>query len=53
MNGQSNSAVEVAKIEVAACTRLLNFEGVLGYSGHVSQRLPEGISTLSCTGIQK
>ena len=43
---QSNSAVEIAKIEVAACPRLLNFEGVLGYSGHVSQRLPDGETLL-------
>jgi hypothetical protein len=29
----SNSTVERAKIEVAACTRLLNNENILGYSG--------------------
>ena len=46
MDTLSNSAVEVAKIEVAACTRLLNHEGVLGYSGHVSQRLPDGDTLL-------
>ncbi len=37
----SNSVVERLKIEVCACTRLLNMEGILGYSGHVSVRLPE------------
>ena len=37
----SNSAVEHLKIEVAACTRLLNNEEILGYSGHVSVRLPD------------
>ena len=37
----SNSMVENLKIEVAACTRLLNNEGILGYSGHVSVRLPD------------
>jgi len=42
----SNSAVERLKIEVAACTRLLNNEGILGYSGHVSARLPDGETLL-------
>ena len=46
MDSLSNSAVETAKIEVAACTRLLNNEGVLGYSGHVSKRLPDGDTLL-------
>jgi len=41
MDGFSNSEVEKAKIEVAACTRLLNHEGILGYSGHVGLRLPD------------
>lgn len=42
----SNSTVERFKIEVAACTRLLNNEGILGYSGHVSVRLPDRESLL-------
>ena len=42
----SNSTVEHLKIEVAACTRLLNREGILGYSGHVSVRLPDRESLL-------
>ena len=45
-DGLSNSAVERCKIEVAACTRLLNNEGILGYSGHVSARLPDGETML-------
>ncbi len=46
MDGLSNSTVESLKIEVAACTRLLNAEGILGYSGHVSARLPDGDTLL-------
>ena len=42
----SNYAVENLKVQVAACTRLLNNEGILGYSGHVSARLPDGQSLL-------
>lgn len=42
----SNSIVDQLKIEVAACTRLLNHEGILGYSGHVSVRLPDRRSLL-------
>ena len=45
-DGDSNYAVENLKIQVAACTRLLNKEGILGYSGHVSARLPDGQSLL-------
>jgi len=44
--GSSNYAVENLKVQVAACTRLLNNEGILGYSGHVSARLPDGESLL-------
>jgi ribulose-5-phosphate 4-epimerase/fuculose-1-phosphate aldolase len=46
MDGLSNSRVEQLKFEVAACTRLLNHEGILGYSGHVSARLPDGETLL-------
>ena len=28
--------------DIAACTRLMNLEGVIGYSGHVGARLPDG-----------
>ena len=42
----ASATIERLKIEVAACTRLLNAEGILGYSGHVSARLPDGKSLL-------
>ena len=32
--------IERLKLEVAACTRLLNMEGIMDYSGHVSARVP-------------
>ena len=41
-----NSPEARLKIEVATCTRLLNMEGILGYSGHVSVRMPDGKSLL-------
>ena len=28
--------------QVAACTRIMNAEGLIDYSGHVSARLPDG-----------
>ena len=37
-----NSTEARLRDEVAAVTRLLNMLGLLGYSGHVSARLPEG-----------
>lgn len=40
----SNSA-KVLRTQVAACTRLLNMEGILHYSGHISVRVP-GTDTL-------
>ncbi len=40
----SNSAL-MMRTQVAACTRLLNMEGQLHYSGHVSMRVP-GTETL-------
>ncbi len=45
-NKISNSSVERYKIEVATCTRLLNHEGILGYSGPVSVRLPDRTTLL-------
>ena len=30
------------RAEISACTRLMNMEGVIGYSGHVSARLADG-----------
>jgi L-ribulose-5-phosphate 4-epimerase len=38
----SNSAETRLRDQVAGCTRLLNMLGLLGYSGHVSARLPAG-----------
>ena len=34
------------RIEVAAATRLMNMEGIMDYSGHVSARLPDGATFL-------
>jgi len=36
----SNAPVEQIKLETAATTRLLEAEGILDYSGHVSTRIP-------------
>jgi L-ribulose-5-phosphate 4-epimerase len=36
----TNSAVEQTELETAATTRLLEAEGILDYSGHVSTRIP-------------
>ena len=30
------------RAQVAACTRIMNAEGLIDYSGHVSARLPDG-----------
>jgi len=38
----TNSTEPKLREQVAACTRLLNDLGLMGYSGHVSARLPEG-----------
>ena len=37
----SNSATQQMMLETAAATRLLESEGILDYSGHVSTRIPE------------
>jgi L-ribulose-5-phosphate 4-epimerase len=37
----SNTATQKAMLETAAATRLLESEGILDYSGHVSTRIPE------------
>lgn len=37
---EADNAVALLEIEVAACTRLLNMEGIMDYSGHVSARVP-------------
>jgi len=41
-SAHSNSAETRLRDQVAGCTRLLNMLDLLGYSGHVSTRLPEG-----------
>ena len=38
-NGGSNAEPRL-RAEIAVCTRMLNAEGLLDYSGHVSVRLP-------------
>ncbi|MGE3247184.1 MAG: class II aldolase/adducin family protein [Beijerinckiaceae bacterium] len=38
--------VALLKRQVSACTLILNAENILGYSGHVSARLPDGKSFL-------
>lgn len=30
------------RIRIAACTRIMNMEGLIDYSGHISARLPDG-----------
>ena len=37
----SNMTEDFLRRQVAACTRMLNGEGILGYSGHVGARLPD------------
>ncbi len=38
--------VNQLRAEVAACTRILNLEGLMDYSGHVGARLPDGSGIL-------
>ncbi len=38
----SGSVEQKLREEVAACTLILNSLDILGYSGHVSARLPDG-----------
>lgn len=42
----SNSEVMRLRAEVAACTRIMNMDGLIDYSGHVSARLPDGSGIL-------
>ena len=37
-----NSALETLRVQVAACTRIMNMDGLIDYSGHISARLPDG-----------
>ncbi|PPR09676.1 MAG: Methylthioribulose-1-phosphate dehydratase [Alphaproteobacteria bacterium MarineAlpha11_Bin1] len=43
---EKNSAVETLRIQIAACTRIMNMEGLIDYSGHISARLPDGEGVL-------
>jgi L-ribulose-5-phosphate 4-epimerase len=36
-----NSSVEALRTQIAICTRIMNMEGLIDYSGHVSARLPD------------
>lgn len=36
-----NSSVESLRVQIAICTRIMNMEGLMDYSGHVSARLPD------------
>ena len=38
----SNSTVETLRVQVAACTRIMNMDGLIDYSGHISTRMPDG-----------
>lgn len=41
-----NSDLQVLRAEIAACTRIMNMDGLIDYSGHVSARLPDGSGLL-------
>lgn len=41
-----NSDVARLRAEIAACTRIMNMDGLIDYSGHVSARLPDGAGLL-------
>lgn len=45
MKGHNSDIVRM-RTEVAACTRIMNMEGLIDYSGHVSVRLPDGSGLL-------
>ncbi|MGB0631267.1 MAG: class II aldolase/adducin family protein [Alphaproteobacteria bacterium] len=36
-----NIAPEIVRVQIAACTRIMNAEGLIDYSGHISARLPD------------
>ena len=36
-----NSTVETLRVQIAACTRIMNMDGLIDYSGHISARLPD------------
>lgn len=41
-----NTGVQELRSEIAACTRIMNMDGLIDYSGHVSARLPDGSGLL-------
>jgi len=41
-----NAGHETLRAEIAACTRIMNMDGLIDYSGHVSARLPDGAGLL-------
>lgn len=41
-----NSTEPVLRTQIAACTRIMNAEGLIDYSGHVSARLPDNVGLL-------
>lgn len=41
-----NTGVQALRTEIAACTRIMNMDGLIDYSGHVSVRLPDGSGLL-------
>lgn len=41
-----NAGHHALRSEIAACTRIMNMDGLIDYSGHVSARLPDGSGLL-------
>lgn len=41
-----NAGHDTLRAEIAACTRIMNMDGLIDYSGHVSARLPDGAGLL-------
>lgn len=37
-----NAGMDILRAQIAACTRIMNMEGLIDYSGHVSARIPDG-----------
>ena len=43
-----NAGHQALRVEIAACTRIMNMEGLIDYSGHVSVRIPDGSGIVIC-----
>lgn len=41
-----NAGHQALRAEIAACTRIMNMDGLIDYSGHISARLPDGSGLL-------